>query len=124
MKFDRHALGTGIALLIQVRQCLAASIMQVRLVNTDKGNFMRTFIALIVLVVIILVIVGFYRGWFRVSGSSGDHRAQVTMGVHPAKMNADKNKVANDVGNLTSNKSDSNSSSDAKQPAATMPAHQ
>ena len=69
---------------------------------------MRIISALLVLLVIVLVVVGFYRGWFRVSGGSGTNNSHVTMSVDQGKIRADKNKMVKDVKNM--------------KPAATTPA--
>ena len=61
---------------------------------------MKILSALLVLVVIVLVVVGFYRGWFRASGGDSANNSHVTMSVNQGKIRSDKNKVVNDVQNM------------------------
>ncbi len=61
---------------------------------------MRIISTVLILLVIVLVVVGFYRGWFRVSGGDSANHSHVTMSVDQAKIRADKNKMVNDVQNM------------------------
>lgn len=54
---------------------------------------MRTFLMLIGILVIVLIVIGFYRGWFALSGATNSNQAQATLTVHPGKIASDKNKV-------------------------------
>ncbi len=62
---------------------------------------MRIIFSLLGLLVIILVVVGFYRGWFRVSGGNNENKSHVTMSVNKSRMRADKNSLVRDVKNIT-----------------------
>ncbi len=61
---------------------------------------MKVLSALLVLIIVGLVVVGFYRGWFRVSGADSGNNSHVTMSVNQAKIRSDKDKVVNDVQNM------------------------
>lgn len=61
---------------------------------------MKVLSALLVLIILGLVVVGFYRGWFRISGADNANHSHVTMSVNQAKIRSDKNKVVNDVQNM------------------------
>ncbi|MGC9261385.1 MAG: hypothetical protein ACP5I8_15070 [Phycisphaerae bacterium] len=60
---------------------------------------MKALSTLLVLLVVVLIVVGFYRGWFRISGADNANHSHVTMTVNQAKIRSDKNKVVNDVRN-------------------------
>jgi hypothetical protein len=68
---------------------------------------MRIISTLLILLIIGLVVVGFYRGWFRVSGGDSANHSHVTMSVDQAKIRADKNKMVNDIRDRTSTPSSS-----------------
>ncbi len=59
---------------------------------------MRAFLILVGIVVTVLLVVGFFRGWFNVSGSTSSHQVGARLTVHPGKMESDKNKAARAVG--------------------------
>ena len=75
---------------------------------------MKVLSALLELIVIVLVVVGFYRGWFRISGADTSNQSHVTMSVNQAKIRSDKNKAVNAVQNMkpASNSNDSTASPD------------
>ncbi|NNM85476.1 MAG: hypothetical protein HKL96_06955 [Phycisphaerales bacterium] len=79
---------------------------------------MRTMSVLFVLLVIVIVATGFYRGWFRVSGAHSTDNSHATLTVNQAKMRADKNAAVHDVKGLTSTSSPAapTTSPDAKAP--------
>ena len=68
---------------------------------------MRTLGVLVVLLIIVVIVTGFYLGWFHVSSANNGNKSHVTMTVNQAKIRADKNKAVSDLHNL--------------KPAATMP---
>ncbi len=76
---------------------------------------MKVLSALLVLIVIVLVVVGFYRGWFRISGADSSNNSHVTMSVDQAKIRSDKDKAVDAVQNM---KPSSNST-----PSTTAPDH-
>ena len=84
---------------------------------------MKVLSALLVLIVIVLVVVGFYRGWFRISGADSSNQSHVTMSVNQAKIRSDKNKAVNAVQNMkpASNSNDSTASPDNSTTTATAP---
>jgi hypothetical protein len=56
---------------------------------------MRWLVKLLVVLVICVAAIGFYRGWFRLSSSRpGDHGEKVNVDVH---MSMDKGKMKSDV---------------------------
>jgi len=59
---------------------------------------MRSFLIFIGIVAIILLVVGFYRGWFRVSGTTTSNQVGSKLTVNPNKMESDKNKASKAVG--------------------------
>ncbi len=61
---------------------------------------MRILSVLFVLLVIVLVVTGFYRGWFRISGAHSADNSHATLTVDQAKMRADKNAAVQDVNGL------------------------
>lgn len=61
---------------------------------------MRVIFTVLILGVIVFVVVGFYLGWFGISGGHSGGKSQVTMTVDQSKMTHDKNKVVNDVKNM------------------------
>jgi hypothetical protein len=54
---------------------------------------MRGFLILVVLLLVGLVGLGFYRGWFQLSTDSTEHKAHTTLTVDQDKIQEDKEKV-------------------------------
>ncbi|MCL5770124.1 MAG: hypothetical protein M1588_02245 [Planctomycetes bacterium] len=61
---------------------------------------MKVFFTLLIVLVIVVIALGFYLGWFHISSASTGNKSHVTMTVNQAKIRADKNKVVNDVRGL------------------------
>ena len=65
---------------------------------------MKRFIAVVVLVVLLLIGVGFYRGWFAVSSSAPDSaskKVNVNLTVDGTKIEEDAEAVQNKTAELT-----------------------
>ena len=54
---------------------------------------MRGFLILVVLLLVGIVGLGFYRGWFQLSADNTDHKAHTTLTVDQDKIQEDKEKV-------------------------------
>lgn len=68
---------------------------------------MRTFLSLLILIVIVGVAIGFYLGWFRVSAGDNEGKPAVTITVDKEKIEADKDKAVDkvqDLGNKAADK--------------------
>ncbi|MFH2002032.1 MAG: hypothetical protein ABIK28_20325 [Planctomycetota bacterium] len=61
---------------------------------------MKKAIILLVLVVVVGVILGFYLGWFNFSSSNDQGKPNVTLTVDQDKIEADKDKVVDKVKDL------------------------
>jgi hypothetical protein len=57
------------------------------------GFTMRALRSLLILVVIALVAIGFYRGWFSVTSKPGNQESDVTLSIDKEKIREDTNKV-------------------------------
>ena len=64
---------------------------------------MKRFCSLLIVLAVILVSVGFYRGWFSVSGSreAVSHKVDVNLTVDPEKVKADAETVRAKAKELT-----------------------
>jgi hypothetical protein len=58
---------------------------------------MKWLLVVLVLLVVAVVGVGFYQGWFHVSTENADHHPNVTIGVDENKMQEDKKKVEGEI---------------------------
>ncbi len=63
---------------------------------------MNRLLIVVVLVVVGIVGLGFYRGWFHVGSEKADGKSNVTLSVDTAKIKEDKKTVVADVQNLGS----------------------
>ena len=54
---------------------------------------MRGFLILVVLLLVGIVGLGFYRGWFQLSTANTDHKVQTTLTVDQDKIQEDKVKA-------------------------------
>jgi predicted negative regulator of RcsB-dependent stress response len=54
---------------------------------------MKVLLAVLVVIVLIVVGLGFYRGWFQFSSDNTDNNPNATISVNKDKMQADKEKV-------------------------------
>ena len=70
---------------------------------------MRGLFALLVVVVIGIVAVGFYRGWFSVAWDKSDNGGQVTGTVDKDKIEADKKRAAEEVTGIGASKANAQS---------------
>jgi Na+/H+ antiporter NhaB len=70
---------------------------------------MRGLFALLVVVVIGIVAVGFYRGWFSVAWDKTDKGGQVTGTVDKDKIEADKKRATEEVNHLGQSKANAGS---------------
>jgi hypothetical protein len=61
---------------------------------------MRRLFAVIVLLLIVIACLGFYRGWFHVSTNSTGQKSSATITVDKNKIQADEGKVKEKVGEL------------------------
>jgi len=61
---------------------------------------MKMFVAAIVVILVGIVGLGFYQGWFHVSSANADHKANVTITVDQDKMREDKDRVKDEVQQL------------------------
>jgi hypothetical protein len=58
---------------------------------------MRTLLVAVVLLLVAIAVVGYFRGWFHVSTENTDQRPSATVTVDPGKIKADENKVKETV---------------------------
>ena len=58
---------------------------------------MKWLLVVLVLLVVGVIAVGFYQGWFHVSTDNTDHHPSVTIGVDENKMKQDKEKVEGQI---------------------------
>jgi hypothetical protein len=72
---------------------------------------MRGLFALLVVVAIAIVAVGFYRGWFSVAWDKTDKGGQVTGTVDNGKIEADKKRATEEVHRLGESKANTGSTS-------------
>ena len=70
---------------------------------------MRGLFALLVVVVIAVAAVGFYRGWFSVAWNKTDNGGQVTGTVDKDKIEADKKRAADEVNHVGQSKANAGS---------------
>lgn len=75
---------------------------------------MRGLFALLVVVAIAIVGVGFYRGWFTVAWNKTANGAQVTGTVDKDKIEADKKRAAEEVHGLGESKANAGPTSPEK----------
>jgi Na+/H+ antiporter NhaB len=61
---------------------------------------MNRLLGLIVIVVIVIVAVGFYRGWFQFSTDTQDHKTGVTVTMDKKKVEEDKEKAIESIKGL------------------------
>ncbi|MGD0383473.1 MAG: hypothetical protein ABSA77_08140 [Thermoguttaceae bacterium] len=61
---------------------------------------MKTLFGVIVLLLIIIAGLGFYRGWFHLTTHSTDQKSSATITVDKDKIQADEGKVKEKVGEL------------------------
>jgi hypothetical protein len=65
---------------------------------------MRTFISVLVVLIICVVAVGFYRGWFTLSGPNRDadgNKVNIGLSVDPAKAKADATQAKDKASELS-----------------------
>ncbi len=67
---------------------------------------MKAFLMVLVAIVIFVVALGFYRGWFHVSSNSADSNSNITFSADPAKIQADKKTAEEKLHNLGSHMKD------------------
>ena len=65
---------------------------------------MRRLFAVLILLVVVVAAVGFYRGWFTVAYDKTDWKGQVTGTVDNEKIEADKKRAADELRNLGGSK--------------------
>jgi hypothetical protein len=65
---------------------------------------MRRLFAVLFLLVAVVAVVGFYRGWFTVAYDKADGKGQVTGTVDNEKIEADKKRAAEELRNLGGSK--------------------
>jgi hypothetical protein len=70
---------------------------------------MRGLFAFVVVVAIVIVGVGFYRGWFSVAWDKTDNGGQVTGTVDKDKIEADKKRAAEEVKGIGASKANAQS---------------
>ena len=61
---------------------------------------MKALFGAIVLLVVGIICVGFYQGWFRITTHSTDQKSSATVTVDKDKIQADEEKVKGKVGEL------------------------
>lgn len=63
--------------------------------TTEEGIVMRTFLFIVALLLVSLIGVGFYRGWFQLSSETdnAEHKVHTTLTVDQDKIHADEEKV-------------------------------
>lgn len=54
---------------------------------------MKNLMIVVVLILVGIVGVGFYRGWFQLSANNTDHTSNATITVHKDKIHADEQKA-------------------------------
>jgi len=65
---------------------------------------MKTFISVLVVLIICVVAVGFFRGWFTLSGPSRDgdgNKVNMELSVDPAKVKADATQAKDKAAELS-----------------------
>ncbi len=72
---------------------------------------MRRLFGVLVLLVIAVAVVGFYRGWFSVAWDKTDNGGKVTGTVDKDKIEADKKRAAEEVHRLGESKANAGSTS-------------
>jgi hypothetical protein len=72
---------------------------------------MKRLLILLVVIVGVVAIVGFYRGWFTVGWEQGDGKGQVTGTVDNDKIEADKKRAAEEIRQLGEHKNKGQSGS-------------
>jgi len=77
----------------------------------ERRQGMRGLFALLVVVVIAVAAVGFYRGWFSVAWDKTDNGGQVTGTVDKDKIEADKKRAAEEVHRLGESKANARTAS-------------
>lgn len=70
---------------------------------------MRRFFAVLVVLVVVVGAVGFYRGWFSVAWDKSDGKGQVTGTVDNEKIEADKKRALEKVHGLGESKANAES---------------
>ena len=65
---------------------------------------MRRLFVVLVLLVVVIAAVGFYRGWFAVAWDKSDGKGQVTGTVDNEKIEADKKRAVEEVRSLGGSK--------------------
>ena len=65
---------------------------------------MRRLFVVLILLVVVVAAVGFYRGWFTVAWDKNDGKGQVTGTVDNEKIEADKKRAAEELRNLGGSK--------------------
>ena len=58
---------------------------------------MRGFFTVVVVILIVVACVGFYRGWFRLGSETSAGKTDITLSVDQDKIKADENKVENKI---------------------------
>ena len=83
---------------------------------------MRRFRSLLIVLAVIVISLGFYRGWFTVSGGreAESHKVDVNLTVDPDKVKEDAGKAQTKLRELTV-KARSEGHKDEKQPADVVP---
>jgi len=74
--------------------------------NPKKEATMRRIFAFLVVIAIGVAVLGYYRGWFTVSSSSGDHEAGVNVTIDKDKLKEDKEKAKQQIKEKTKGLSD------------------
>lgn len=65
---------------------------------------MRRLFAVLIVLVAVVAVIGFYRGWFAVAWDKTDGKGQVTGTVDNEKIEADKKRAAEELRNLGGSK--------------------
>ncbi len=67
---------------------------------------MKALLIVLVVIVIFVVALGFYRGWFHVSSDHTDGNSNITFSADPAKMQDDEKTAEEKLHNLGSHRKD------------------
>jgi multidrug efflux pump subunit AcrB len=65
-----------------------------------RGIFMVRILLVLALILAVVAVIGFYRGWFHFSSGSDDNNAHVTVSVDNDQIQEDKDKVVDRVQDL------------------------